>query len=509
MSNALGQRAIDAFEACGISAETVARFGIYTARRVRNGDKTEVVPDADGNIIAFPFLDRAVVAEKYRQLPWAPRKTWQRKGGKRTFLNADILDDPALAQGLYPLVIVEGEPDFLTAVDCGFPFTVSVPDGAPAVPKGREPDDLDPIDHDGEATGKFEFIWNNRERLKPVKRFVIAVDDDLPGRRLAADLVRRLSASRCLFVTYPEGCKDLNEVRVRHGAEAVAKILNSAQPYPVSGLYRLREFPPAREITTCRTGWATLDAHLKPFLGELMFVLGIPGHGKSAFAANLVVNLCERYGWRAAIFGPEEPTVPFLRDKLRRLYLRGDPREKGPAAAAQADAWIDDRFLFIAADPSGRSEEEAYLDWILDRATDAVLRDGIRLLVLDPWNEIEQSRRPRESQTDYTGRAIRMLNRFRHAYGVMVIVLIHPTKEVGRDGTARAPTPYDADGSAHWYNKADHFVIIHRPDDGKDEAVVRIAKVKFEGTGEKGNVRLKFDRASARFEMLAPYEAPL
>jgi hypothetical protein len=47
-------------------------------------------------------------------------------------------------------------------------------------------------------------------------------------------------------------------------------------------------------------------------------------------------------------------------------------------------------------------------------------------------------------------------------------------------------------------------VIIHRPDDRKDEAVVRIAKVKFEGTGERGNVRLKFDRPSARFEMLAP-----
>jgi twinkle protein len=100
-----------------------------------------------------------------------------------------------------------------------------------------------------------------------------------------------------------------------------------------------------------------------------------------------------------------------------------------------------------------------------------------------------------------------MLNRFRHAYGVMVIVLIHPTKEVGRDGFARAPTPYDADGSAHWYNKADHFVIIHRPDDAKNEAVIRISKVKFEGTGEKGNVRLRFDRPSARFEMLASYES--
>lgn len=497
----LGPAGLKAFEGRGLSPETVVKFEIYTAKRDAQG---EVVADERGNIVVFPFVERgSVVNEKYR----APgKKFWQRTGGRRTFWNSDALDDPALAEGRMPLVITEGEIDALTAIDCGFPLSVSVPDGAPSVPDGKQPAELEPIDPEKEASGKFEFLWNNRDRLKAVKRFVIAADNDAPGQRLAAELVRRLSASRCQFVTYPDGCKDLNDVLMRDGPEAVARVLNAAQPYPVHGLYRLDEFPNLPAIKTYSTGWPTLDRHLQPFLGELMFVLGIPGHGKSAFIANLLVNLSEQYGWRSVLFSPEEPTVPHMRDKLRRIRSRGRTFDLDVAAVEDADRWINDRFLFIAADPAGQTDQEIYLDWIIDRATDAVLRDGIQVFVIDPWNEIEHARQGRESQTEYIGRAIRMLNRFRHTYGVMVIMLIHPTKDVGREGKSRAPTPYDADGSAHWFNKADHFLIIHRPDEQNDEAMVRVAKCKFEGTGEKGHVRLKFDRHSSRFEMLQPHQ---
>ena len=58
--------------------------------------------------------------------------------------------------------------------------------------------------------------------------------------------------------------------------------------------------------------------------------------------------------------------------------------------------------------------------------------------------------------------------------------------------------------SAHWFNKCDHGIVIDRPDPEKDEALVRVAKVRFEETGEKGAIRLRFDRYSARFDMLAP-----
>ena len=54
------------------------------------------------------------------------------------------------------------------------------------------------------------------------------------------ELVRALSASRCLFVEYPGGCKDLNDVLLQHGPAGVARVLNEARPYPVRGLLGVR-----------------------------------------------------------------------------------------------------------------------------------------------------------------------------------------------------------------------------------------------------------------------------
>jgi twinkle protein len=196
--NILGPIGIEAFERRNISAETAVRYAIYTAKRQSDGS---VTPDNDGNIMVFPIFECGIVVnEKYR----APnKKFWQRAGGRRTFWNSDALDDPALEAGHQALVITEGEIDALTAIECGFPLAVSVPDGAPAVPEGEKPDDLEPIDQGNEQAGKFEFLWNNRDRLKRIKRFIIATDADRPGQRLSAELLRRLSASRCLFVDAP------------------------------------------------------------------------------------------------------------------------------------------------------------------------------------------------------------------------------------------------------------------------------------------------------------------
>jgi len=127
--------------------------------------------------------------------------------------------------------------------------------------------------------------------------------------------------------------------------------------------------------------------------------------------------------------------------------------------------------------------------------------------MIDPWNEVEHARRRDESVTDYIGRGIRALKRFARLYDVAVIVIAHPTKDVGRDGKGRPPTLYDIEGSAHWFNKCDHGIVVHRPNAFADEAVLRVAKVRFEQSGEKGEIRLRFDRQTSRFETLERMDA--
>src|SRR5258706_11405738 len=122
-----------------------------------------------------------------------------------------------------------------------------------------------------------------------------------------------------MFVTYPDGCKDLNDVRLKHGEAKVAAVLNGAKPYPVRGLYRLSDYPEVPKLEPLKTGWETLDPLIKLHLGELMIVTGIPSHGKSSWVTHLLCNLARRYGYRSAVFSPEMPTVPHMRDRLRRI----------------------------------------------------------------------------------------------------------------------------------------------------------------------------------------------
>lgn len=478
----LGKRGADFLASRKINPETAERLGIFTANRGKNGD---VVSSPAGNILVFPFIERdEVVAEKYR--PIDQKKFWQRKDGKRVFWNAEAVGLAAERE----LIITEGEIDALTAIDCGFDYAVSVPDGAPTEEVDEE------TDKDG---GKFSYLWEARNELLKVASFVIAVDNDVPGKKLESELVRRLSKAKCKFVEYPAGCKDLNDVLMKHGPARVAEVLNTAQPYPLRGLYRLDDYPEKPELVLSSTGWRQLDEHLKIFPGELMVVTGIPGHGKSSWTTALIANLCRLNRWTAAVFSPEMPVIPHLRDKLRRLYLGQSPADAARKNVCEADAWIQRHFIFLDADPSGTwDSDERTFDWVMERAKEAVLRDGIRILLIDPWNEIEHdSRRQNETMTEYIGRCIRDLRRFAQLREVVVILVAHPTKEIGKE--KRHPGLYDIDGSAHWANKPDHGVSVHLPEPEKTLANIHVTKVRFATTGKRGTVALIYDVWSHRY----------
>ena len=52
------------------------------------------------------------------------------------------------------------------------------------------------------------------------------------------------------------------------------------------------------------------------------------------------------------------------------------------------------------------------------------------------------------------------MKRWAQKYDVHVWLVAHPKQLQDWDG--EAPTFYDISGSAHWYNKADMGVVIHR-----------------------------------------------
>jgi twinkle protein len=53
---------------------------------------------------------------------------------------------------------------------------------------------------------------------------------------LREELARRIGKEVCWKVTYPEGCKDINEVLVKLGKDAVINVWQSAVLWPIEGI---------------------------------------------------------------------------------------------------------------------------------------------------------------------------------------------------------------------------------------------------------------------------------
>ena len=163
----------------------------------------------------------------------------------------------------------------------------------------------------------------------------------------------------------------------------------------------------------------------------------------------------------------------------------------------EADEWIEETFCFIDQDPR-EEEEEATIDWLIDKAGDAVVRYGVDWFLLDPWNQVEHKRERGESESDYQGRAIRTLKRFARSYDCGVIVVAHPTKDVKLpNGEIRQPTLYDISGSAHWYNAADHGVIVSG-DTTTNVREIIVEKSRYRGAGMPGSGWLKLESGRLR-----------
>lgn len=67
--------------------------------------------------------------------------------------------------------------------------------------------------------------------------------DDHKGHILRDELAIRLGRPHCWFVRYPKGCKDANEVLVKHCSDALQDMIASALPMVPSRLVSFSDIP--------------------------------------------------------------------------------------------------------------------------------------------------------------------------------------------------------------------------------------------------------------------------
>jgi twinkle protein len=438
--------------------------------------------DSRGNWLVFPYrLNGELVNRKFRMT--AEKRHEMESGGRLCLWNAEVLRSEQVAGHGASVIITEGEFDALAAVQSGFPATVSVPNGAPA-----ERID-DPVN-----SNRYRFLWESQDDLERVKQFILATDNDGPGLTLAHDLASILGPERCKFISYPEGCKDLNEVLLAHGSEGVCRVINAAKPFPVKGLYSMADFPDSPPVRSMPLGIDCLNDKIEIVPGTLTVFTGYANMGKTT-VMNTVIAHAVAHGVPCCVASFETTPKPILRDALAKALIGCSNYDFGNhplRGGAYAEIEQNVKIISNALD----EELEFDVDTFLETVRVAVLRDGVKIVVLDPWNELEHKRNRDETLTEYVGRAIRRVKSFARRYNVAFWIVAHPTKP--QKGVNQMPSLYDVSDSANWSNKADYGLVYHRPDKTVNSAQLAVVKVRMGLPGECGVETVKFDHRVSR-----------
>jgi len=240
--------------------------------------------------------------------------------------------------------------------------------------------------------------------------------------------------------------------------------------YGIPGYYALADLPQRAPLkdSVLSTGWSELDLIFRLYPEQFTVITGKPGHGKSTFVFNLLINVSRLHSIRSFVYGPENEDD--LDDKLQRIWLAGD-RSDGAQGRFE---YFRGSQIFLQSNRLAPREDTKTIGWVLGRAAIAVEKDRCELVVIDPWNWIERIRQRDQPLTEYINDCLYDVKDFAQHFGVMVIMIGHPTKAVNEHG-GRTPTLYDIEGSANWANKCDNGLVITRD---SDTGITKIISMK-------------------------------
>lgn len=463
----------------GLSEVTLSRHGVCLGDVYVQEQKRKVPA------IKFPYLKGGVVVNaKHRTLD----KRFRQEANAESCL---YRFDQISRMQPETLIVCEGEIDALSFYEAGFSNVTSVPNGAPA-PNAKN------------YSREFAYLESAASILDGCKKVILAVDNDAPGKHLEQELARRIGVEKCYRIQFPVDCKDGNDVLTKHGADELEKIIAAAKPFPVNGIFtssdiadlvfHLHESGESRGVSTT---WPLFDSFYTVKPGQVTVVTGIPGSGKSSFVDALAVNLAKRHGWSFALFSPEnwplQRHAQSITEKLTgKTFDRNSaytPRISREELQEALD-FMADRFFFLMPE-----EEAMTVDSILEKARVTISRHGVRGIALDPWNEFDHDFGGL-SETQYISATLGKIRRFARRNDVHVWIVAHPQKltKDSATGKYRPPTMYEISGGAHWRNKADVGLCVHRPDMNRDETVVYVQKIRFREVGRLGGVRFRYSR---------------
>lgn len=428
--------------------------------------------------LGFPyFRDGEHINTKWRD----KKKNFRLEAGAELILYG--IDDIKDAD---TVIFVEGEMDKLSVEEAGYLNCVSLPNGAPAPNSKR-------------YAAHFDYLVS-AESLLEGKTFILFTDADDAGKLAETELARRLGRERCSRVCLPDGFKDANEYLMAHGREALKEVIDNAKPFPVAGIHTansligdVRRLHQKGLSGGEKTGWVAVDYYYTVKAGEMTIVTGIPNHGKSNFLDCLTINIAKQSGWRFAVFSPENQPLERHAAGYVEKYNNKPFNDITDEYIDATMNWLNDHYYWILPDET----DDWTIDNILDKAKSLVYRFGVNGMIIDPYNEIEHRRKAAQSETEYISEFLSKVRNFARLHNIHIWIVAHPSKmrKNEKDGMYPPPTPYDISGSAHWRNKADNCLTVHRDMSvtGSRKVMLLIQKIRFAEVGRVGSANLIYD----------------
>jgi len=254
------------------------------------------------------------------------------------------------------------------------------------------------------------------------------------------------------------------------------------------------------------TGSFALDHYYTVMPGELTVITGIPGHGKSSFVEWLMINLIKEHKFRFGLFTPEHEPVETHIARLAEL-IDGKPFSKdvpenlrmSQEGIDQAVELLEEHCHYVIPDALNRK-----IDDILDLAKVLVAREGIKGLIVDPWNEISMDEMG-NSETHFIREALGKLRRFARSHQVAIWIVAHPAKQYKDKATGayKPPNLYDISGSSRWRDMCDNGICIFRKaeneGDDRHSVEIHVGKIKHKYVGQIGKCDMRYEYNSGRF----------
>lgn len=463
-------------ESRGITQQTIDAFGVTYGREWMPKSKQET------DVICFNYIrDGELVNIKYR----ADGKDFKlNKGSELIFYNLDSIQDKEY------IIITEGEIDCMSVYQAGFKQVISVPNGA------------------ANGNQKLQYLDNCIDYFKDVQSICLFVDNDEAGSGLSEELARRLGKERCYTVAYPDGCKDANDVLLKHGAGAIAGMVKEMKEYPIEGIltmddmndevdhYYYKGYPKGIDV-----GIEGLSEYITFMSGQITTITGIPGSGKSEFTDNIMASATKNHAWVWAVCSFENQPAPLhvtkIMEKLvgKSFAFRHDPNSRINKQDYEDSKFVIRKyFKFINI-----SQVDVTIDGILAKAKELVQRYGINALLIDPWNYIEHKISGNQTETQYVSEALTKMKSFALKYNICIFLIAHPTKLKKEGNKYEVPTMYSISGSAHFFNKTDNGLSIYRNFDTK-EVDIFIQKVRYSWLGKIGQVTYYYNTETRQYE---------